>query len=200
MTPSSCAILTLALALLASAAAGQPAMGPERVVMTTDFGDIEVGFYPDIAPITVPHILKLFQLGAYNTNHIFRLDAGFVAQVSGVSNGRTAPLTTAIKKEDAKTVPLEISQEVTHLPGTLSMARHSDPNSGGSSFSMLLGEAAHLNGQYTIFGNVTKGFENLKAMESVETFTEGIFVKPVERITIHSTYWYSTDGVCAFVQ
>lgn len=186
--------------LLSSESYAAPRLGPERVVMSTDFGEIEIGFFPDIAPITVAHILKLFQLGAYNTNHIFRVDAGFVAQVSSVTNGRAAPLTTAMKKEDAKTVPLEVTKEVTHVPGVVSMARHDDPDSGRSSFSMLLGRAEHLDLEFTIFGRVTRGMESLKAMEKVETFTEGIFVMPVERITIHSTYWYSTDGICRFVK
>ena len=39
----------------------------------TKYGDIEFGFYPSVAPITVAHIMKLVRLGAYNTNHFFRV-------------------------------------------------------------------------------------------------------------------------------
>jgi Cyclophilin type peptidyl-prolyl cis-trans isomerase/CLD len=54
--------------------------------------------------------------------------------------------------EAEKTVPLEVVDGVQHHAGTLSMARTSDPNSGTSSFSILLGDAPHLNMQYTVFG------------------------------------------------
>ena len=47
---------------------------------------------------------------------------------------------------------------------------------------------------YAIFGEVTHGIETLRAMEEVETTREGIFVMPVERITIHSTYTYNDGG------
>lgn len=52
-----------------------------------------------------------------------------------------------------KTVPLEVSKTVKHSRrGLLSMARHTDPHSGGSSFSVMLGPAPHLDTQYTVFG------------------------------------------------
>lgn len=43
------------------------------VVMQTNYGDIEFGFYPSVAPKTVDHIFKLVRLGCYNTNHFFRV-------------------------------------------------------------------------------------------------------------------------------
>lgn len=47
------------------------------VYWQTSYGDIEFGFYPDVAPKTVAHIMKLVRLGAYNTNHFFRVRAHF---------------------------------------------------------------------------------------------------------------------------
>lgn len=64
------------------------------------------------------------------------------------------------------------------------MGRHADPNSGGSSFSMLLGNAPHLDNQYTVFGKVLRGDDVLKELEKVETRKEGMFVMPIERIEI----------------
>jgi len=49
-------------------------------------------------------------------------------------------------------VPLEVQPGVKHTEGVLSMGRFDDPNSGKSSFSILLGAAPHLDNQYTIFG------------------------------------------------
>lgn len=50
-------------------------------------------------------------------------------------------------------MPLEVHEELQHTRrGLLSMARHDDPNSGGTSFSIMLNAAPHLDMQYTIFG------------------------------------------------
>ncbi|EFJ35298.1 hypothetical protein SELMODRAFT_79654, partial [Selaginella moellendorffii] len=170
----------------------------------TKYGDIEFGFYPDVAPITVEHIFKLVRLGAYNTNHFFRVDKGFVAQVADVVGGRKAPLNEAQMEEGKKTIKGEFS-DVKHVRGILSMGRYSDPNSAQSSFSILLGSAPHLDREvslilfsfyaYAVFGKVTKGFETLELLQELPTKREGIFVMPQERVTILSTYYYDVDPV-----
>ncbi|XP_024021371.1 peptidyl-prolyl cis-trans isomerase CYP23 [Morus notabilis] len=174
------------------ASSSEPQLGSARVVFQTDYGDIEFGFYPDVAPITVDHIFKLVRLGCYNTNHFFRVDKGFVAQVADVSGGRSAPMNEEQRKEAEKKVIGEFSQ-VKHVRGILSMGRYEDPNSAQSSFSILLGDAPHLDGQYAIFGKVTKGDGTLKKLEQLPTRREGIFVMPTERITILSSYYYDTE-------
>ncbi|KAK1290958.1 hypothetical protein QJS10_CPB18g01341 [Acorus calamus] len=171
---------------------GDSDLGSVRVVFQTDHGDIEFGFYPRIAPKTVEHIFKLVRLGCYNTNHFFRVDRGFVAQVADVAGGRSAPMNEEQREEAEKTVVGEFSS-VKHVRGILSMGRYSDPNSAQSSFSILLGDAPHLDGQYAIFGKVTKGDDTLRKLEGVPTRREGIFVMPTERITILSTYYYDTQ-------
>ncbi|KZV16078.1 Cyclophilin-like peptidyl-prolyl cis-trans isomerase family protein isoform 1 [Dorcoceras hygrometricum] len=151
--------------------------------MQTNYGDIEFGFYPTVAPKTVEHIFKLVRLGCYNTNHFFRVDKGFVAQVADVVGGRTAPMNEAQKSVADKTIVGEFS-DVKHVRGILSMGRYSDPDSAQSSFSILLGNAPHLDGQYAIFGKVTKGDETLRKLEQVPTRTEGIFVMVINKKTI----------------
>lgn len=156
-------------------------------------GEVELGFYPNAAPVTVAHILKLFRLRCYDTNHIFRVDKGFVAQVQSVSRvSVTTPLSPECDAEAAKTVPGEFTP-VPHARGILSMGRMSDPNSGGSSFSMLLGKAPHLDGQYTVFGKVLRGDAVLSQLEQVQTKKEGIFVMPLERITITRAYVVASE-------
>eukprot|EP01024_Parvocaulis_polyphysoides_P017440 TRINITY_DN176_c0_g2_i2.p1 TRINITY_DN176_c0_g2~~TRINITY_DN176_c0_g2_i2.p1 ORF type:complete len:243 (-),score=28.94 TRINITY_DN176_c0_g2_i2:17-703(-) len=171
-----------------------PNLSKERMVFQTEYGDIEMAFYPEVAPITTQHIIKLAQMGGYNTNHFFRVDKGFVAQVLDVMNGRLIPVDNRLREEAVKTVPLEVKEDVKHHAGVISMGRHSDKNSGTSSFSILLGDAKHLDMEYTIFGQVTQGMEVLHKMEGVETRKEGIFVMPKERITIHSSYVYYVTG------
>jgi cyclophilin family peptidyl-prolyl cis-trans isomerase len=165
-----------------------------RAVFQTDHGDIHLAFYPNAAPKTVELVLNLIEVGAYNTNHFFRVDKGFVAQVADVSTGRTQGLSNLQQKYASKTVPLEVHRTLKHdAPGILSLARSDDPHSGGSSFSILLGSAPHLDTKHTIFGEITSGYDVLESLQEVETVKEGIFVMPKERINIHSTYLY-IDG------
>lgn len=126
--------------------ASEPQMGSARVVFQTNYGDIEFGFYPSVAPNTVDHIFKLVRLGCYNSNHFFRVDKGFVAQVADVIGGRSAPLNEKQRVVAEKTIVGEFS-DVKHVRGILSMGRYSDPNSAQSSFSILLGDAPHLDGE-----------------------------------------------------
>ncbi|KAH8495050.1 hypothetical protein H0E87_018291 [Populus deltoides] len=133
------------VALVAASSSQDPHLSSARVVFQTNYGDIEFGFFPSVAPQTVDHIFKLVRLGCYNTNHFFRVDKGFVAQVADVVGGRSAPMNEEQIKEAKKTVVGEFS-DVKHVRGILSMGRFEDPNSAQSSFSMLLGNAPHLDG------------------------------------------------------
>jgi cyclophilin family peptidyl-prolyl cis-trans isomerase len=134
----------------------RPEIGPERAILHTAAGDIVLAFYAKAAPKTVAQILKLMRAGAYDTTHFFRVEPGFVIQLS-VAQDRLTPL----KPDQAaliQPVPLEISPGIRHHAGVLSMARQpNDPNSGETSFSILLGDAPHLDGQYTVFGEVEQG-------------------------------------------
>ena len=65
-------VLLSALILIQACLGSEPRMSDERIVFETDYGAIEFGLYPDVAPATAKHILKLAKLGGYNTNHFFR--------------------------------------------------------------------------------------------------------------------------------
>lgn len=75
-----------------------------------------------------------------------------MAQIADVVYGRLVPLSPMQKRATEATIPLEVTPDVIHEEGTLSIGRHADPNSGGSSFSILYGRQQHLDMQYTIFG------------------------------------------------
>ena len=68
------------------------------------------GFFPEIAPVTVRHIVKLFQLGCYKTNHFFRVDKGFVAQIQTVDGGVRVREESCERTESQKNIPLEGSK------------------------------------------------------------------------------------------
>ena len=175
-----------------------PLLGSERVVLQLQwgesFGEIVLGFYRSIAPVTVEHILTLVRMGGYNTNEIFRVDKGFVAQVQGVDGGRRAPMSKQLRDVAKKNVPDEFSTTVSHTRGLLSMGKFDAPNTGTSSFSMVLGNAPFLDNKYTVFGRVVAGDAVLSKLEKLETKREGIFVKPVHRVEIVSAVVMVADG------
>ncbi|KAM0883806.1 hypothetical protein ACQ4PT_031386 [Festuca glaucescens] len=187
-----CLVPPASLAGASTYYASDPNLGSARVVFQTNHGDIEFGFFPHVAPKTVEHIYKLVRLGCYNTNHFFRVDKGFVAQVAAVVGGRKAPMNEEQEQQAEKSIVGEFST-VKHVRGILSMGRYSDPDSASSSFSILLGDAPHLDGQYAVFGRVTKGDDTLRKLERLPTHKEGIFVMPLERIEILSTYYYDIE-------
>ena len=155
-------LLVLGLALTCRPCDAQR-LSDERVVFQTTKGDIALAFYPDVAPITSAHILDLCRRGLYISNHFFRVDKGFVAQVDGVVGGRRISMDAYQREVASKKLPGEFSNDVKHTFGTLSMGRYDDPNSATSSFSILLGDAPHLDGQYAIFWRITRGEAALQA-------------------------------------
>ncbi|KAL4425779.1 hypothetical protein ABPG75_009795 [Micractinium tetrahymenae] len=193
------AVLLLAAHIAAAAsAASLTELSKERLVFQTQYGDIHMAFYPNAAPKTVEHIRRCGELGLYTSNYFFRVDKGFVAQTAEINGGRTAPMSAMQQEVANRRVPLEVHPEVKHTKrGILSMARGDDPNSGGSSFSILLGPAPHLDMKYAIFGEVTQGLETLSKFEELPTKREGIFVMPLERISILATFTYVVDDAPA---
>src|SRR5262249_44547461 len=152
---------TVAVAVVVLAAApaeAAPALGPDRVVLETNAGDVVLGLYPQAAPKTVAHILDLVRSGAFDGADFFRVIPGFIAQVD--VNQRATPMPAAARAVAARTVPLELAPGLIHERGVLSMAHYDGkPNSGGTGFSVLLGPAPSLDHQYTIFGDVEQGMD-----------------------------------------
>jgi cyclophilin family peptidyl-prolyl cis-trans isomerase len=136
----------------------------ERVVVHTDAGDIVFALYPDVAPEHVKQFLALVRLGCYDHTVFMRVEPGFVIQLGEVHQYRDTryPLTESQMKA-LHTIPAEFSHTLKHRRGVLSMAREDGkPDSATTSFSIILGDGAavsHLDGQYTIFGEVAHGMD-----------------------------------------
>jgi len=133
----------------------EPRIGEEHIVMSTDYGDLVLALYPDVASTHVEQILKLVKLGAYDSTYFFRVIPNFIVQLSDVNN-RLRPMTVQ-QATAVKPIKAEFSNTLKHQKGTLSMARWEDPDSATSSFSILLDAAPHLDGRYTIFGRLESG-------------------------------------------
>ncbi len=161
-------LLLLAVLTCASGAAAQesaPRVADERIVLRTNVGDMVLALYPEVAPQHAEQLLKLARMGAYDGVNFFRVETAFVAQLSDARYKQ--PATSPEHLAAIHTLPAEFSA-LQHRRGTLSMARHDGrPDSGETSFSILLGDAPHLDGQYTVFGHLETGDDVLDLIERV---------------------------------
>ena len=149
-------------------AAGQepsPRVASERIVLRTNVGDMVLALYPEVAPRHTEQLLKLARMGVYDGVNFYRVETSFVAQLSDARYKQPAPSPEQV--EAIHPLAAEFSQ-LRHRRGTLSMARYDDrPDSGETSFSILLGDAPHLDGKYTVFGHLESGADVLDLIERV---------------------------------
>ncbi|HVR85702.1 MAG TPA: peptidylprolyl isomerase [Planctomycetota bacterium] len=142
---------------------------PRPITLNTNAGIIHLQLDPSLAPKTCTQLARLFDQGAFNGTRICRHAPGFVLQVALAQDkakgyGPMPPKTLTLLRR----IPLEVpNQKAGHERFVLSMARDSDPNSAISSFSILLGPAPHLDGQYTVFGRVLDDEESRKTIETI---------------------------------
>ncbi|MDH3584402.1 MAG: peptidylprolyl isomerase [Phycisphaerae bacterium] len=123
---------------------------------TTD-GDILLELFSEVAPRHVENFLRLVQECFYDGLTFHRVVPGFIIQ-SGCPHGDgTAGPGYKLEAEFS---------DRPHGPGTLSMARTQDPNSAGSQFFICLDRdnCRHLDGEYTVFGQVVEGMEVVEAI------------------------------------
>jgi cyclophilin family peptidyl-prolyl cis-trans isomerase len=169
------------LSVPARAAPG-PRLAEEKLVLRTIAGDLVLGLYPDVAPKHVAQLIRLVEAGIFDGTHFYRLHPGFVLQTS-LASDRLVPLDPQ-QSACIQPLPAEFS-ELPHVRGALSMA-HDDgqPNSAETSFSILLGDAPHLDRNYTIFGELLEGWDVIDEFLKVPSES----YQPAMRLTIHSAF------------
>ena len=113
-------------------------------------GDVVIEMFEDVAPKHVARIKELVRSGFYNGLKFHRVIDGFMAQ-AGCPYGTGTGGSGKKLKAEFNTKP--------HKRGTVSMARAMDPDSGDSQFFICFADSAWLNGQYTVWGEVTSGME-----------------------------------------
>lgn len=113
-------------------------------------------FFPDDAPNHTAAFMKLAEAGFYNGLVFHRVEPGFVIQGGDPDGDGTGGPGYRLKAE-FNTRP--------HLRGTVAMARSSSPDSAGSQFYVCLTDARFLDNNYTVFGQMTEGFETLDAIK-----------------------------------
>ena len=153
-------------------------MDKDRAVISTQFGDIVLEFFDDIAPKHVESFKLHAQNGYYNGTTFHRVIPGFMIQggdplTKSEDRSRHGTGGNAAKyfgigtesNESSWDLPAEFSA-TPHARGILSMARSNNPDSGGSQFFICVADARFLDNQYTVFGKVVSGMDVVDAIVS----------------------------------
>jgi peptidylprolyl isomerase len=131
----------------------------DTLVLDTTKGPVVIALRPDLAPNHVARIKELVRDRFYDGVVFHRVIDGFMAQTGCPQGTGTGGSGQKLKAE--------FSREK-HVRGTVSMARSQSPDSGDSQFFICFGEAPWLNGQYTVWGQVTEGMDNVDKIKRGE--------------------------------
>jgi peptidyl-prolyl cis-trans isomerase B (cyclophilin B) len=129
-----------------------------RAILKTSMGDVALEFFPDRAPRTCEHFVKLARQGFYDGLTFHRILKGFVIQGGCPKGDGSGGPGFTLRAE---------FNETPHVKGTVSMARGADPHSAGSQFFICCGEARYLDHRYTAFARVVEGLEVVEKIASV---------------------------------
>jgi peptidylprolyl isomerase len=115
-------------------------------------GRVVIQLFPDVAPMHVAQIKALVRRGFYDGTVFHRVIEGFMAQGGD-------PTGTGTGGSDLDNIRAEFSDKAKFTRGTCGMARSQSPHSANSQFFIMFEAAPHLNGQYTVWGQVVEGME-----------------------------------------
>jgi peptidylprolyl isomerase len=162
-------IAAFGLSLAFQALAAEP--DPENVlVMELKDGEVRIALRPDLAPKHVERLKTLTRQGFYDGIVFHRVIEGFMAQTGD-------PTGTGSGGSDLPDLPAEFSN-APFVRGVLGMARTSDPNSANSQFFITYAAASHLNGQYTVFGEVIDGMDVVDSIKKGSRAQNGLVSDP----------------------
>ena len=132
----------------------------DTLILDTTKGEVVIALRPDLAPGHVAHIKKLVREGFYDGLTFHRVIDGFMAQ-GGCPDG------SGMGGSDYPDIKAEFNAEP-HVRGVCSMARSRSPDSANSQFFICFDDASFLDRQYTVWGQVTSGMENVDAFSRGE--------------------------------
>ena len=132
----------------------------DTLTLETTKGPVVIEMRPDLAPNHVAHIKKLVNEGFYDGIVFHRVIEGFMAQ-TGCPHG------TGTGGSDYPNLKQEFNDEP-HVRGIVSMARAANPDSANSQFFIVFDDATFLDNQYTVWGKVISGMENVDKIKRGE--------------------------------
>src|SRR6188768_2999314 len=142
---------------------------PENTLLIElkDGGLVVVEMLPDVAPRHVERIKALARAGEYDNVAFHRVIDGFMAQTGDVEHGDMEAGFNLRRAGTGGSSQPDLPAEFSKLPfdrGAVGMARSQNPNSGNSQFFIMFQNGHFPNGQYTVWGRVTKGMEHVDAI------------------------------------
>ena len=144
------------------------------LILETTQGPVKIEMRPDLAPGHVARIQELVREGFYDGIVVHRVIEGFMAQTGcpqGTGTGGSG-----------KKLKAEFNKEP-HVRGTTSMARAASPDSGDSQFFICFADSPFLDRQYTVWGEVTDGMENVDSIKKGSQAQNGAVTNPDRIIT-----------------
>jgi peptidyl-prolyl cis-trans isomerase A (cyclophilin A)/peptidyl-prolyl cis-trans isomerase B (cyclophilin B) len=170
-----------------------------QVELDTTAGKIRIELYPDAAPKTVENFLAYVQAKQYDGTQFHRVIPGFMIQGGGyTSDFKEKPTRPPVRNEAEQSSKAGLL----NVPGSVAMARTSDPNSATAQFFINVADNKFLNFRepspqgigYTVFGKVVAGMDVVTKIAGAPTSAGGQFPKdvPVERILIKSATLVTT--------
>lgn len=167
----------------------KPVKGEEVAIVHTNYGDISVKLFPEVAPKSVTNFIALADAGRYDDTIFHRITklekSGFaVVQGGDYTNFNGTGGVSAY----GEGFGLEVSDYLRNLKGSLAMARSNSPDSNGSQFYFNASENGAFDGNYTVFGQIYEGMDVLEAISKVDTDSndrpvDDVIVKNIEIVT-----------------
>jgi peptidylprolyl isomerase len=172
------AALFLGVFLMSSseATAAKPILDPENTLfIDLPAGRVVIQMRPDLAPKHVARIKELVRKGFYNGLSFHRVIPGFMAQTGDPRGDGTGGSGQKLAAEFSK---------APHVRGTVSMARAADPNSADSQFFICFADTPHLNGAYTVWGQVIEGMEYVDQIKAGSPINNGTVKDPTKMLKV----------------
>ncbi|WP_455479978.1 peptidylprolyl isomerase [Bartonella sp. B23] len=146
------------------------------LILETTKGRVVIRLFADLAPFHVARIKELVREGAYDNVIFHRVIDGFMAQTGDVQFGKKDGAEFNLSRAGmggAKKPNLTAEfSNLSHKRGTVSMARSQNPNSANSQFFICFADASWLDRQYSIWGQVVEGMENVDKIKRGEPVME----------------------------
>jgi peptidyl-prolyl cis-trans isomerase A (cyclophilin A)/peptidyl-prolyl cis-trans isomerase B (cyclophilin B) len=182
-------LAVVGFALIATSAQG----ANPQVDLDTTAGKIRIELYPEAAPKTVENFLAYVRAKQYDGTQFHRVIRGFMIQGGGYTSDFSEKPTKAPVRNEAEQ---SSKAGLLNVPGSVAMARTSDPHSATAQFFINVGDNKFLNFReatpqgygYTVFGKVVSGMDVVNKIAAAPTGAGGPFPKdvPVERVVIKS--------------
>ncbi|MDZ5696442.1 peptidylprolyl isomerase [Chelativorans sp. M5D2P16] len=169
--------------------AAQAAEPENTLVIELESGEVEIALRPDLAPQHVERIKQLARAGEYDNVAFHRVIDGFMAQTGDVEFGDMENGFDPQRAGTGGSAHPDLPAEFSDAPferGTVGMARAQDPNSANSQFFIMFAPAQHLNGSYTVVGQVETGMEHVDQLKKGDPARNGSVEDPdrMERVYI----------------